>query len=60
MFARREEFERESRRASLARRLDAVAVVRRYETMRLPPRPPRNPDVRFAAPDRHEDGPNAA
>ncbi len=60
MIIRREGFGRESRRDSLARRLDAVAEIRRreYESTALAHR--RYEEARFAAADQNPHGQDAA
>jgi len=60
MIIRREGFGRESRRDSLARRLDAVAEIRRREYASLPLAHRRYEEARFTASDQNPPGQDAA
>ena len=60
MIIRREGFGGESRRASLARRLDLVADIRRREFERMPLAPQRYEEGRFVAIDQNQHGLDAA
>jgi hypothetical protein len=60
MLIRREGFGGESRRASLARRLDVVADIRRGAFARRPAPNERYEAARFVAIDQHQHGQDAA
>lgn len=60
MLIRREGFDRADRRASLARRMEAVAEIRRREQPRLPPLPQAYGELRLVRPDQTSHGQDAA